>query len=258
MSLAANLIQPRIEPAYEPAQQRQLRDLEGPPELPLTLSLNDTAMVTLLATPQEIESLALGHAFTAGWIDCADEVRELRIKRNCSGLDVELVVAADTAARHAGRARTQASVSSCGACGVGDPAQLTTGLEALPGEPTLPAAALLHGIVALQSEASHGLHLALGLDQHGDILQRGSDIGRHNALDRVVGKSLRSGTRPAAVLVSSRCSLELVQKTVRAGIPTLATLSLPSPLAVATARACSLNLICCHRGRRLELLSGGV
>lgn len=257
MSLAENLVQPRIEPAYEPAQQRQLRDLEGPPELPLTLSLNDTAMVTLLATPHEIESLALGHAFTAGWIERADEVRDLRIKRNCGGLGVELVVAADIAVRHAEQARSQASVSSCGACGISDPAQLTTGLEALPGETPLAAAALLRGISTLQCEAAHGLHLALGLDQHGDALQRGSDIGRHNALDRVIGKSLRSGNRPAAVLVSSRCSLELVQKTVRAGIATLATLSLPSPLAVATARACSLNLVCCHRGRRLELLSGG-
>ncbi|MEJ2478857.1 MAG: formate dehydrogenase accessory sulfurtransferase FdhD [Acidihalobacter sp.] len=258
MSLAESLVRPKTEPTYEFAQKRQLRDLEGPPELPLTLSLNDTAMVTLLATPHELESLALGHAFTAGWIDRADEVLDLRIKRNCSGLGVELVVAAQIAARHARRARRQASVSSCGACGVSDPAQLTTGLEALPGENPLPAAALLRGVATLQSASAQGLHSALGLDEHGNVLQRGSDIGRHNALDRVIGKSLRKNTRPAAVLVSSRCSLELVQKTVRAGIPTLATLSLPSPLAVSTARACSLNLVCCHRGQRLELLSGGV
>lgn len=258
MSLAENLVRSQPEPTYEPAQKRQLRDLEGPPELPLTLSLNDTAMVTLLATPHEIESLAVGHAFTAGWIDRADEVLELHIRRNCSGLAVELVVAADTAARHAERARSQASVSSCGACGVSDPAQLTTGLEELPDESPLPPQALLRGIAALQNEAGRGLHSALGLDEHGNILQRGSDIGRHNAVDRVIGQSLRKSVRPAAVLVSSRCSLELVQKTVRARIPTLATLSLPSPLAVSTARACSLNLICCHRGQRLELLSGRV
>lgn len=258
MSLAENLVPLEPEPSYELAQQRQLHELDGPPELPLTLSLNDTAMVTLLATPHEIESLAVGHAFTAGWIDRADEVLDLRIKRNCSGLGVELSVSAETAARHAKHARNQASVSSCGACGVSDPAQLTTGLGVLPGERPLPADALLRGVSSLQSEAARGLHLALGLDQHGALLQRGCDIGRHNALDRVIGKSLRSGIRPAAVLLSSRCSLELVQKTVRAGIPTLATLSLPSPLAVATARACSLNLVCCHRGQRLELLSGRI
>lgn len=256
MSPAEHLALSETEASYEHAERRPLRELEGPAELPVTLSLNDTAMTVLLATPHEIESLAIGHAFTAGWIERADEVLDLRIKRSCSGLGVRLLVAADTAARHAERARTRTSVSSCGACGVSDAAQLTTGLGTLPGETPLPAGALLRAVAALQSGAPRGLHSAFGLDRHGDILQRGSDIGRHNALDRVIGKSLRNASPLSAVLISSRCSLELVQKTVRAGIPTLATLSLPSPLAVATARACSLNLVCCHRGQRLELLSG--
>lgn len=243
-------------PAYHPALERPLRELAGPPELPVTLALNETPMVTLLATPKDLEPLALGHAFTAGWIERAADVREVRIVRRCSGLIVRLVVADTLRRRHAARARRQASVSSCGACGVADPAQLTTGLAPLPGEAPLAAAALQHGIETLQRQAAPGLHLALGLDKTGAVLQRGTDIGRHNALDRVIGKTLRDGAAPSAVLVSSRCSVELVQKTVCAGIPTLATLSLPSPLAVATARACELNLICCHRGRRLELLSG--
>lgn len=256
MPLAEKLKPTAPETAYEQAVSRPPRDLGGPPEVPLTLSLNDIAMVTLLATPHEIEPLALGHAFTAGWIGHIDEVRELRLKRSCGGLGVELVVAPEVAAREAERARSQLSVSSCGICGVRDPAQLTTGLEPLSGEPALAATALHRGINALQADVRKGLHQALGLAGDGSILQQASDIGRHNAVDRVIGKSLRDGVHPAALLVSSRCSLELVQKTVRAGISTLATLSLPSPLAVSTARACQLNLVCCHRGRRLELLSG--
>lgn len=241
---------------YDDQRDRPLRTLDGPQEQPLTLSLNDTAMVTLLATPEALEPLALGHAFTAGWIERAEQVEDIRVSRLRHGQLVRLSVSSQVEARAASLQRAGASVSSCGACGVAEESQLMQGLKRLPSCAPLPPWALMRGVESLQRHARAGLHMALALDGDGEVVARGVDIGRHNALDRVIGEGLVHGEMPAAVLLSSRCSMELVQKTVRAGITTLATLSLPSALAVEIARACDLNLICCHRGRHLERLSG--
>ncbi|MBS4152904.1 MULTISPECIES: formate dehydrogenase accessory sulfurtransferase FdhD [Cobetia] len=241
---------------YADAREVPLRELDGPSELPVSLALNDTAMGTLLASPEALEPLALGHAFTAGWITRRDEVSAIHLSRLRHGLAVRLEVS-DSLARKAERhQRRESSVSSCGACGVQDEAELMAGLMRLPPRTALAPDALMRGLERLERATRRGMHLALGLDAEGGLISQGADIGRHNALDRVIGMSLDSGVWPEALLVSSRCSLELVQKTIRARIPTLITLAVPSRLAVETARACDLNLICAHRGRRLELLSG--
>ncbi len=241
---------------YTDRRDRPLRDLDGPREMPITLALNDEAVATLLATPESLEPLAIGHAFTAGWITRRDQVADITVSRLRHGLRVRLGVPARLARQAARRAPREASVSSCGACGALEEAEVMAGLTRLPPHPVLSGEALRQGLAALEARHCRGQHTALGLDARGEVMTQGQDIGRHNALDRVIGESLLNGTPPEAVLVSSRCSLELVQKTVRAHIPTLATLSLPSALAVEVARACELNLVCCHRGRSLELFSG--
>lgn len=241
---------------YEDQRHRPLHELQGPSELPITLVLNTTTMATLLATPEELEPLALGHAYTAGWIERFAQVEAIQLSRLRHGMAVTLTVPERLAKRAAERTPSETSVSSCGACGAAEEAQLMAGLGRLGTHPPLAPAALQRGLAALERHAQRGQHCALGLDEAGSVVVVGRDIGRHNALDRVIGTSLQQGSWPQAVLLSSRCSLELVQKTVRARIPTLATLSLPSALAVEIARACDLNLICCHRGKRLELYSG--
>lgn len=247
---------PSASVGYDDRREAPLRDWQGPQERPITLLLNDTAMVALLATPESLEPLALGHAFTAGWIDSIDQVQDVQLARLRHGLSVTLRVAPGLAARAEESRRPAPSMSSCGACGMADEAQLMAGLKRLEARPPLPSEALRQGLGELEARARRGQHGALGLDGGGQAVIDGWDIGRHNALDRVIGEGLRRGRMPDAVLLSSRCSLELVQKTVRASIPTLATLSHPSAMAVEVARACGLNLICCHRGRRLELISG--
>ncbi|TDX32860.1 FdhD protein [Modicisalibacter xianhensis] len=249
---------PQASAGYEDQRHRPLREFDGPSELPITLALNDIAMATLLATPESLEALAIGHAYTAGWIERIDQVESIQRSRLRHGLAVRLNVPERLAARALETAPREASVSSCGACGAVEEAQVMAGLVRLGATPPLAAEALQQGLTALQAHSRRGQHCALGLDATGQVITAGMDIGRHNALDRVIGDSLRSGHWPQAVLISSRCSLELVQKTVRAGITTLATLSLPSAMAVEVARACDLNLICCHRGKRLELLSGAL
>lgn len=235
---------------------RALSDHQGPAELPVSLALNDTAMGTLLASPDALEPLALGHAFSEGWIQHRSQVSDIHLSRLRHGMAVRLAVAPSVARKAQSLRRVETSVSSCGACGAREEAQLFSGLQRLGPQPVVSAAVIECAIACLAARRRPGLHVALGMSEQGDVLSCGHDIGRHNALDRVIGHGLDSGVWPAAIVVSSRCSVELVQKTVHAGIATLVTLAVPSRLALEVARVCDLNLVCANRGHQLELLSG--
>ncbi|WP_106476930.1 formate dehydrogenase accessory sulfurtransferase FdhD [Phytohalomonas tamaricis] len=246
---------------YEFAVDTPSEQLKGPTELPVTLSFNDTAYASVLATPDDLEAWAVGFAYSEGMITRAAQVGEITIHRLRHGVRVRLAVPAHVERLAEENRRVTSASSSCGRCGSAEEAQMLEGLKRLPKRTPPTAQHVREALAWLEEEGRAGLHVALGLGMHGERLGVGVDIGRHNALDKLIGASLMKhdgkGERPAFVLLSSRCSLELVQKTVRADIPALATLSHPSNLAVDIARLCGLNLICCHRGRRLTLLSQG-
>ncbi|MDH4574507.1 formate dehydrogenase accessory sulfurtransferase FdhD [Salinicola acroporae] len=242
---------------YDDASPHALDTLPGPQESPVSIVFNDTAYATVLATPHQLEALAVGFAFSEGVIDRYADVEATAVETSRHGFRVRLQVAERIARRAGSQARATLSTSGCGACGVQEESQLLFGLTRLPVSSLPLVESLGVGLDALRTESSPGVHLALGLSEQGRIDTVGRDIGRHNALDKVIGASLMTGRMPALVMTSSRCSLELVQKSVRARIPALATLSYPSRLAVEVARSCNLTLINCHRGKRLELLSRG-
>lgn len=242
---------------YEDMTRTPGEQLHGPSELPITLSFNDTAYASVLATPEALAHWAIGFAFSEGMITRASQVSNITTDRLRHGVRVRLDVPPHIERLAGERRRVTSASSSCGRCGSAEEAQMMEGLQRLPASTPPPPPQLEKALEQLSSEGQPGLHMALGFDSEGKWLASGVDIGRHNALDKLIGASLMEGFRISMVLLSSRCSLELVQKTVRAGIPTLATLSHPSTLAVDIARLCALNLICCHRGRRLSLLSSG-
>ncbi|WP_353981007.1 formate dehydrogenase accessory sulfurtransferase FdhD [Salinicola endophyticus] len=243
--------------AYHDSSEIDLGALPGPQERPVSILFNDTAYATVLATPDQLEALAVGFAFSEGVIDRYADIESLACESSRHGHRVRLGVAARIERRAAGQARATTTTSGCGACGVQEESQLLFGLTRLVAAAPPAPAALRSGLAALQDRAESGMHLALSFAADGELIAEGRDIGRHNALDKVIGEGLRQGRQAAWAMTSSRCSLELVQKSVRAGIATLATLSYPSRLAVEVARACNLTLINCHRGRQLELLSRG-
>ena len=241
---------------YEWATDTPAIDLKGPEEQAMTLALNDMACASVLATPVDLEAWAVGFAFSEGLISRISQIEGVDQAPLRHGLRVQLTMAPHLAEQAMERRRVGASTSSCGRCGTADEGLMFEGLRQLPPS-DLPSMADWHRLFEALDQASRpGLHVALGLGPEGNMVT-GVDIGRHNALDKLIGKGLRAGAMPATGLVSSRCSLELIQKSVRAGMTTLGTLSHPSTLAVDTARLCGLNLVCCHRGKRLQLLSRG-
>ena len=216
-----------------------------------------------MRTPGNDEELALGFLYTESIIHSADEValvkhcgdpapdsgtrNVIRVELE-SGVDVDF----DRLQRHF------YTTSSCGVCGKASLDALRThGAAAIPSNATRFSREVLTGMPttlrASQStfEETGGLHAAAAFDAHGHIAMSREDIGRHNAVDKVIGALLSSGSLPASelgLIVSGRASFELMQKALMAGMPLLAAVSAPSSLAVQLAREFNVTLVGFLRG----------
>lgn len=159
------------------------------------------------------------------------------------------------------------TTSSCGVCGKASlDALRVSGVERPPpGEPRFSEAVITSMPQALRAaqatfEETGGLHAAAAFDAHGDLVTVMEDVGRHNAVDKVVGRLLLDGRLPAhdlGMMVSGRASFELMQKTLVAGMPLLAAVSAPSSLAVSLAREFSMTLVGFLRGDTYNVYAGG-
>ena len=143
---------------------------------------------------------------------------------------------------------------SCGLCGLQSIEDVLRPLPMLSVRPRLSAKAIEAALQSLPDHqpvgrATGAMHAAAFCDEHGRVLAVREDIGRHNALDKLTGHLARAGIDPALgfILLSARCSYELVEKTVRAGCPALVTISAPSDLAAERAHAAGLTLVALTR-----------
>ena len=235
-------------------------------EEPLELRIGGEPYYTTMRTPGHDLELALGFLVGEGVVGTgADVVRAAHCPDADGGAEhnvVEVVLAAGVAAA-AGRARR--TTSACGVCGTRSLDQvggLSTG--PLPAGPML-APELLAGLPAAMRarqrgfDATGGLHAAALFDAAGRLLCLREDVGRHNALDKVVGWALAAGRLPlhgCVLQVSGRASFELVQKAWLAGCPVLAAVSAPSSLAVDLAGRAGMTLVGFSRGERFTVYAG--
>ena len=238
----------------------------GPDELiveePLEIRLDDHLVATTMRTPGHDFELAAGWCFGEGLLASAP-VAGVRYCATGSAVDTEFnVVTVDTGGRApTPTPRLTTATSSCGLCGSATLAELTERLRPLPPTPPVPLTVLAEAperVSATQSVFARtgGAHAAAALDRTGAPLVVREDIGRHNAVDKVVGRLLLDGRLPATGLVlfvSGRASFEMVQKAWAAGFGSLVAVSAPSALAVATARAAGLVLAGFARGGRLNV-----
>lgn len=214
----------------------------------------------VLRTPGRDEHLATGLLFAEGFIAGAHEIE--RFESPAPGhLRIHLSPAATVDDRLARRVLVRSS--ACGLCGRDAIDDLRgAGIAALSEGPQVLASTLqrlpdaLRGRQAAFNETG-GLHAAALFDAHGQLIASAEDVGRHNAVDKLVGASLADEMRGAAVLVvSGRAAFEIVHKALRARIPVLAAVGAPSSLAVETARAFNLTLAGFLRGDRFNIYSG--
>ena len=219
-------------------------------ETALGISYNGINHSVMMVTPQALEDFLVGFSLGAGIIENADDIYDLHFSQAGSAWHADVQISSRAFWNLKQQRRAMAGTSGCGLCGVAAVEQALPRLEPLPASP-LPPAAHLHNlrprIAEAQTLARHSgaLHAALLVDGQGNIRLCREDIGRHNALDKLVGaiKRERLDSRDGFAVVTSRCGLELLHKAVRAGLPTLVSLSAPTALTVDWARAHRLNLI---------------
>ena len=220
-----------------------------PEEVPVAMVVNGISHAVMLATPADLADFALGFCFTEGIIESASELYDCEVVEQATGLELRLDIASQRFQQFKQRRRSLAGRTGCGLCGVDSLDQACPAPQAVPDTLRIPLATLNHALLALRDHQplhrrTHAVHAAAWADQNGRILLAREDVGRHNALDKVIGALLKQGTSPASgfCLVTSRASVEMVQKTARAGIELLFSLSAPTGLAVDTADQAGLTL----------------
>jgi FdhD protein len=219
-------------------------------EVPVAFLVNGEHFAVMMATPEDLADFALGFALTEGLVRSPADIESLRIGEAADGLIANLRVPPALAARVGERRRTLAGRAGCGICGA---QTLSAALPrppqvrgALPGEAALAAAfAALPGAQPMK-RVNRSTHAAAFCDRDGHILLLREDIGRHNALDKVGGALARGALRAADgfLLLSSRVSVEMVQKAAMLGAPCLAAMSPPSALALRVASAAGMTVAC--------------
>ncbi len=240
-------------------------------EEPLQVLLNGRPLTVLMRTPGHDLELALGLLWAEGVVHDRRQVRELMISAEAGERETAVAVRADlvesnqvdvrlSTARSPLR-RSFLSTSACGICGVTAVESLARSFPGLPPGPRLEPELLAELVGRLRSiqplfERTGGLHAAGLFQADGSLVAVREDVGRHNAVDKVVGRAFLDGLLPAhqhVLVVSGRGGFEIVQKAVAAGIPIVAAVGAPSSLAVATARRFGLTLAGFVRERRMNV-----
>lgn len=218
-------------------------------EIPIALEYNGISHATVLATPCDLEDFAYGFSFTEGVIRSARDIYDLELASRDNGIVIQLTIASACLTELKLRRRSLAGRTGCGLCGLESLDEVQRTLPALPSRPAFLSAEA----ISTASEALRGLqplHLETGATHaagwaslQGNILAVREDVGRHNALDKLIGHLLRTGqdTANGFAMISSRASFEMVQKAAAAGIPAVAAVSAPTSYAVQMAH--DLNVL---------------
>ncbi len=232
-------------------------------EVAVSLELDGTPHVVMLATPADLEDFALGFCLTEGLIDAPDDLLRCEIRLREKGIVLALSLAPSLSEARGGRRRNMVGRTGCGLCGTDDLDQVVRlPAEALPST-RIRGSALERAMRELGSrqplaQATGATHAAALCDLAGRILIVREDVGRHNALDKLIGAMLRGGLDPSAcfIAVTSRASVEMVQKTALAGVSILAAVSAPTQLAIQCALNANLLLAGFVREDRATIYAG--
>lgn len=217
-------------------------------EVAVSININGINHAVMMATPDDLDDFAVGFLFCESIIGHNHDVHDIRVSPAEHGFVLDVTIANRCLARLQLRRRRLTGATGCGICGVEAVEQAFPALRPLPLTPPLDVALLaeLRPQIAqwqLKGQHSGALHAALALDEQGQILHCREDIGRHNALDKLIGLLLRQTLPCDTLVVTSRCGSELVQKAALFGARHLVCLASPSQLAVRLALKYNLNVI---------------
>lgn len=220
-----------------------------PVEVPVALEFNGIAYAVMMATPTHLTDFVTGFAITEGLVKRANEIGGIDIAETDKGWIARAQLSAEAAEPVMERARRRVSESSCGLCGIENLEQIARPLPRIAAPLAVEPQAIFAALGALRDHQKLGrrtaaVHAAAFCDLGGAILAAREDVGRHNALDKLIGALAIAGIAASDgfFLLTARCSYELVEKTVVAGGRALATISAPTTLAIDRAKAAGLAL----------------
>ena len=236
-----------------------------PVEAPIAIEFNGVGYAVMMATPRDLADFGTGFALSERIVDAPGEIEEIEARETPDGWLLKIRITTARADRLFERVRTRVSESSCGLCGLENLEQVHVRLPRIGDTLDVPTDAIFDALASLSGHqplnaATGGVHAAAFCMPDGAIRLAREDVGRHNALDKLIGAMAAAKIDPASgfALLSSRCSYELVEKTAIAGIPLLVTVSTATSFAVERAQAAGLRLIALARGdAMLELAPEG-
>jgi len=234
-----------------------------PEEVPVSLVLSTVPFAVMMLTPRDLEDFALGFCLTEGIVADAAGIREVTVEPEARGLRLAIRLAPQALTAHLARRRNLSGRTGCGLCGIEDLDQMPQAARPEGPAPAIDVPAIRRALDALEgaqplNDETRAVHAAAFARADGTLVAVREDVGRHNALDKLVGAMMRAGT-PAGdgfVLVTSRLSFELVEKAAAMGARTLVAISAPTALALDRARALDMNLVAVARRDTVSVFHG--
>ena len=234
-------------------------------EVPVALVYNGISHVVMLASPMDLEDFGLGFSLSEGIVSSAREVREVELQASGSGIEVQMTIAPERFMGLKARRRNLAGRTGCGLCGTESLEQVLRPLPNIAASGAIGHAAIHTAFDALRQRQrlyalTGAVHASAWARPDGTLVEVREDLGRHNALDKLIGAMARQQLRftDGFAIITSRASSEMVQKAATVGIPLLAAISAPTGLAIRLAQDCGLTLIGFARGTSHTLYSGAL
>jgi FdhD protein len=234
-------------------------------EVPVALEYNGVSHAVMLATPADLAEFALGFSLSEGLIASKREFYGVEIDHAAAGITAHIDIAAAAFARLKDRRRNLSGRTGCGLCGVDSLAQVIRPVAYLAPTQALSTSAIRQALAAVKQQQplnrlTGATHAAVWCGRDGVPRAAYEDVGRHNALDKLIGAlhNRECDLTDGFVLITSRASVEMVQKAATVGIAAMVAISAPTALAARTAQDCGLTLVAFARGDDFVAYAHGV
>jgi FdhD protein len=233
-----------------------------PEETAVAFTYDGGSYAVMMATPRDLEDFALGFSVTEGVISSPADIKQLEIVEHSDGIELRMWLAEPHSVALGKRRRHLAGPTGCGLCGIESLEEAARALPRVPEDASFTAADIMRALAALPprqelNRQTRAVHAAAFWRPKAGLVAVREDVGRHNALDKLAGAMLRGETRGdgGMILLTSRVSVEMVQKTAAIGAPLIVAVSAPTALALRTAEAAGITLVGVARDDGFEVFT---